>query len=249
MARERSRSRGRETTAKGNVLIVDTETTGVDASSQCIEVGAVLYCISLQVVLSEISFLIPLPPNVVNEAEFVNKIPADATRLITKDLLDVKIRALREMARNADCAVAHNAEFDRRWFGEDGPVHLPIKWVCTQRDFPWPKHMKLRLQPKLTDIALKCGVLVDPTALHRALADCRLIVRIFQAFKSDIEALLLEATAERLLVIGKQPREENQRAREAGFKWDAKERCWKATLRKEEIDNLNFLHEVRAGSI
>ena len=55
-----------------NLLILDTETTGLDAHTDfCIEVGAILFNVGKRSVLSQISFLLPVNEN---PAESINKI-------------------------------------------------------------------------------------------------------------------------------------------------------------------------------
>ena len=54
------------------LLIIDTETTGLDADKdECIEVGAILFNVSNRASLAQLSFLIPVS---CNKAESINRI-------------------------------------------------------------------------------------------------------------------------------------------------------------------------------
>ena len=57
------------------LLIIDTETTGLDPKrGQCLEVGAILFHAPQRAVLAQHSFLLPVETNA---AESINRIPAD----------------------------------------------------------------------------------------------------------------------------------------------------------------------------
>ena len=61
------------------VLILDTETTGLDENKdEVIEIGWILFDVSYKCVLSQVSFLFPVNNN---EAEYINGIPAEVTKI------------------------------------------------------------------------------------------------------------------------------------------------------------------------
>ncbi len=70
------------------------------------------------------------------------------------------------MAQHADVAVAHNASFDRRWFGHLSLPALTLPWVCT------------------------CCVLVRSHG--RTLADCTVLAQIRDCC-DDLETCLLSS--------------------------------------------------------
>ena len=62
-----------------NILILDTETTGLDnENDECLEVGSILFNVKSRSVLAQQSFLLPVENN---NAEKINNIPAEITRL------------------------------------------------------------------------------------------------------------------------------------------------------------------------
>ena len=67
------------------ILILDTETTGLDANKdEVIEIGCILFDVSFKSVLSQVSFLLPVNNN---EAEHVNGISAEVTNISQPCLL------------------------------------------------------------------------------------------------------------------------------------------------------------------
>ena len=61
------------------VLILDTETTGLDENKdEVIEIGCILFHVSSRSVLSQVSFLFPVKTN---EAEYINGISAEVTNI------------------------------------------------------------------------------------------------------------------------------------------------------------------------
>lgn len=100
-------------TAPKTLLIVDTETTGfTPAEGVCIEVGAILFHVPTRAILTQVSFLLPCQTNPVQD---LNRI-APETTLVSQPCNDA-IVLLGNMLGHADALVAHNAAFDRQWFG------------------------------------------------------------------------------------------------------------------------------------
>ena len=96
-----------------NILILDTETTGLDnRNDNCLEVGSILFNVKSRSVLAQQSFLLPVE---YNNAEKINNIPAEITRL--PQPLSEAIIYFESLVRVSDVIVAHNAEFDKKWFG------------------------------------------------------------------------------------------------------------------------------------
>ncbi|TEX51164.1 MAG: hypothetical protein B7C55_07025, partial [Actinomycetales bacterium mxb001] len=62
-----------------NIIILDTETTGLEESSSVIEVGAILYSTTTKAVLSQVSSLINWE-NMSNPAQPINKISVEMLR-------------------------------------------------------------------------------------------------------------------------------------------------------------------------
>ena len=155
-----------------NVLILDTETTGLHPSQGAllIEIGALLYNIEHRVVVQTLSGFLPCQTN---EVENINHIKAEWTRqCYPKWTLD----GLCGMSDDADAIVAHNAQFDESFLKinviDDDFWKLP--WICTKNDFQWP--VKLA-RNRLQDVCVAMGV--QYLDAHRALIDCQFIADCF----------------------------------------------------------------------
>ena len=216
------------------LLILDTETTGVDPDYEsCIEVGAILFDVPSRTVLSQQSFLLPVEKN---GAEMINRIPAEITLL--PQPWEYSIRLFELMVDAADVLVAHNAEFDRQWFGKD---HLPsvIKpWLCTMEDIRWPYERQLRARPSLRDLAIAYGVPV--WAAHRALTDCIYLAEVFSRC-DDLEYLLERGLEPKTLMRANVSYENRFLAKEAGFTWNHPVKgAWTKRLSSSECIELKF---------
>jgi DNA polymerase-3 subunit epsilon len=216
------------------LLILDTETTALSpAQGDCIEVGAVLFHLPSRAVLQQISFLLPTEAN---PAEAINGIPAAVTRL--PQPLEAARSCFLAMVASADAVVAHNAAFDRQWFGHGELPDLGLPWICSMDDIRWPADRQLRAAPSVRDLALAYGVPV--WAAHRALTDCHYLVHVFQRCP-ELEALLVAAREPRQLYRAHLSYAERHRAREAGFRWNEPlSGAWSRRLTLAEAEALPF---------
>jgi len=216
------------------LLIIDTETTGLDPKrGQCLEVGAILFHAPQRAVLAQHSFLLPVETNA---AESINRIPAEVTRLDQpwRQGLDY-FQALLDAA---DLLVAHNAGFDRQWFGKDQLPAVSKPWLCTMEDIAWPVDRQLRSRPSVRDLALAYGVPV--WAAHRALTDCIYLAEVFARCK-DLETLLLHGLEPRHLMRAQVSYAQRHLAKEAGFRWnDPIQGAWTRRLSNREAAKLEF---------
>ena len=169
-----------------NILILDTETTGLDnENDDCLEVGSILFNVKSRSVLAQQSFLLPVE---INNAEKINNIPAEITRL--PQPLSEAIKYFESLVRVSDVIVAHNAEFDMKWFGLNKLPQIEKQWICSMDDITWPADRQLKTRPSVRDLALAYGVPVWNA--HRALTDCIYLAEVFKRC-SELEKLLIRA--------------------------------------------------------
>jgi DNA polymerase-3 subunit epsilon len=196
-----------------NILIIDTETTGINPEEdQIIEIGAVLYSVTYKTILMQLSTLLPV---IENKAEHINKISADATfdDSVKEQML---IPALEMMICSAGALVAHNADFDKSFLLKLNLMYLKDKpWVCTLSDVEWP--MPQCNGARLIDLAIAHEVPV--VSAHRALTDCLLLASIFDK-QSDLYDLLDKAGRPKDIYRANISFEEKDKARDAGFNWN-----------------------------
>jgi len=216
------------------LLILDTETTALSPDQgQCIEVGAVLFDVASRATLMQVSFLLPCDHN---PAQAINHIPATVSRLAQP--WTQGLSCFEAMVASADALLAHNAAFDRQWFGQGELPALEKPWICSMEDIRWPAERQLRPNPSVRDLALAYGVPVWEA--HRALTDCIYLVQVLQRC-DDLQQLLQAALEPRRLVRARLSYDERQRAKDAGFRWNEPVRgAWSRRLSEREIAALPF---------
>ena len=217
-----------------SLLILDTETTGLEPESHaCLEVGAILFDVASRSVLAQQSFLLPVEANA---AEAINRIPAAVTR--RPQPWSEGLVWFQHLVETADVLVAHNAAFDRQWFGRGALPAVDRPWLCSMDDIRWPSERQLRSRPSVRDLALAYGVPV--WAAHRALTDCIYLAEVF-ARCDDLELLLQRGLEPRRLMRAKVSFDERHQAKAAGFRWnDPIKGAWTRRLSERECAELAF---------
>ena len=216
------------------LLIIDTETTGLDPQlDHCLEVGVILFDVPSRQVLAQHSFLLPVEANA---AEAINRIPAAATNL--PQPWRPALSYLQSLLDAADVLVAHNAAFDRQWFGRG---HLPATdkpWLCSMEEMRWPAERLLRSRPSVRDLALAYEIPV--WAAHRALTDCIYLAEVFRRCE-DLEQLLERGLEPRQLMRAQVSYDDRHLARDAGFRWNEPVKgAWARRLSEREARDLDF---------
>ena len=221
-----------------NILIIDTETTGLDENKdEIIEIGCILFNVTSKSVLSQVSLLFPVSSN---EAEYVNGISAEVTNI--KQPWEDGLNFFLKLVDCSDLIVAHNVEFDKKWFGKGRLPMLKKKWVCSLEDINWSFKKNLKNRPSVTDLALSFSIPV--WNLHRALSDCFYISEVFKKCE-NLEELLIKATEPRFLHKALISYEERSLAKEAGFRWNNPVKgAWVKKLTLEEANSLDFKVQI-----
>jgi DNA polymerase-3 subunit epsilon len=218
------------------LLIVDLETTGLTPGEcQVIELGAILYSVPYHCVIQQLSTLFPV---LENPAEVVNRISADAS-VEACDRYPLLLQVFQQWVEDADYLVAHNAEFDRQWFGQAPLPAIHKPWLCTYQDFIWPMNLK---PVNLVTTALNHGIGVS--AAHRALTDCQLIAALFdrvEAYQSGQLKSLVEQAIQRsqeptLTIIAQVSYANRDLAKAQDFRWNSETRQWIKQLRRSDLE-------------
>ena len=154
-----------------NILILDTETTGLDSKKdKVIEIAVILYNLQHKSILQSLSTLFPCDENPV---EHINGIKAEATKCAMP--FSALTARLKSMIQYSQAIVAHNASFDRAFVKESTINEFEsIPWICTKDDFEWPVRLPRK---RLMDVCEAMGV--QYINAHRALQDCLFLVDCF----------------------------------------------------------------------
>ena len=221
-----------------SILILDTETTGLDVNNdEVIEIGCILFSVPFKSVLSQISFLLPVDTNA---AEFINGIPVDVSKV--KQPWGEGIQFFLKLVEACDFIVAHNADFDRKWFGKGNLPSLDKKWICSLDDINWSFKKNIKSRPSISDLAL--GFNIPVWNLHRALADCYYISEVFKRI-DNLEDILLKATEPKYLYKAIVSYDDRSLAKNAGFRWNSPvQGAWTRKLSETEATELDFKVEI-----
>ena len=225
------------------ILILDTETTGLDPADGAvvIELAGILFDVELRDVIAQCSVLLPTGSN---DAQHVNRIKPELTRS-APGLMPPMLKAFYAMAQQADYVLAHNADFDRKWFGDGGSLPaLDLRWICSMDDVQWPRNSK-RGRASVVSLALDYEVPV--WAAHRALTDCVYLAEVMKR-EPDLTRLLIEALEPKKVYVSMLPYESRQQCKDAGFVWDQiVPKAWAKKMRPTEAEKLGF--QVREAAV
>lgn len=214
------------------VLVVDSETTGVEADSAVVEVGAVPLHEEdgrWKMGAGAQSLVDPLCP-IPAQASAVHNITDDdvrGERLLGSavDYVTEKCRGHMPHLVHPTVVAAHNADFDRRYLGDDLAAVLSLpEWVCTWRcarhlyqDAPGHSNQVLRYHLGLNDL-VRAALATQPQAnarAHRALYDATVTGVLLMH-------MLRELTLDQLVVLTSAPvilRNCNFGAKHRGTPW------------------------------
>ncbi len=219
-----------------SIIIVDTETTGLDpATCATIELAGVLYNVRHRAIVESFATLVC---NDSNAAESINRIPAAALVVArSADHAWYRLGDLIDAATGPAVFMAHRAEFDRGFIAPKLTGRLP--WVCSKFDVEWPR---CKVGASCVEMALAHGVPV--VSAHRALTDCMLIAGTLasvQAEGHDLAAILARAMRPKALFRISETRFDEARnalAKAANFRWEKPH--WVRTMAIEDVAALPF---------
>jgi DNA polymerase-3 subunit epsilon len=222
------------------VLILDTETTGLDwRAERIIELAMLAVDVDLQtgMPVGEVEVYEdfedpgrPIPPEIIKLTGITEK--------------DVKGQVLNEakikdMVSRADLIVAHNAGFDRPFVENRLDVFEHKAWACSFQGINW-KAQGLG-SAKLEFLCSEFGWFYDA---HRAQVDCHALLRVLssplQSDKPDdsitgLQQLFKAAENARTVVKAfGSPFETKDKLKARGYRWDAESKVWYTAVKSAE---------------
>ena len=222
------------------VLILDTETTGLDWHAENI--------IELAMLAVDVDLQTGLPVGAVEVYEDFEDpgrpIPAEIVKLTGITNQDVEGQKLnedkiKEMVQGADLIVAHNAGFDRPFVENRLEVFEHKAWACSFAGINW-KAQGLG-SAKLEFLCSELGWFYDA---HRAQVDCHALLRVLssplKAQPDDMPSTGLQQlfkAAEQARTVVKafgSPFETKDKLKARGYRWDAEAKVWYTTVKSAD---------------
>ena len=222
------------------VLILDTETTGLDwRAESIIELAMLAVDVDLQTgkPVGEVEVYEdfedpgrPIPPEIVK-----------LTGITSQDVKGQKLNEakIKEMVERADLIVAHNAGFDRPFVENRLEVFEHKAWACSFQGINW-KAQGMG-SAKLEFLCSELGWFYDA---HRAQVDCHALLRVLssplqaeQAEGSSTGLQQLFKAAENARTVVKalgSPFETKDKLKARGYRWDAEARVWYTAVKSAE---------------
>ena len=222
--------------ATQRVIVLDTETTGLDSKSEKIIELAMLS------VLVDAATGLPVGPVTVYESfEDPGKpIPSQITEITGID--DTMVKGLRiddaavaALVAQADLIVAHNAGFDRPFVEARLPVFAGKAWACSFMGIDWKKEGSG--SAKLEFLASERGWFYDA---HRAQVDCHALLQVLASPLADGQTGLLRllagaAQTRYKLRATAAPFEAKDKLKSRGYRWDGEGRVWWCSLGSDAL--------------
>jgi DNA polymerase-3 subunit epsilon len=158
-------------------VILDTETTGLDASrDQVIELA--LVCVQVDTQTGQATGPVEVYDGLRDPGMPVPKIAREITG-ITDDMLagqQLDMARIASLLDGADLVIAHNAGFDRPFVEEMLPQTRALNWACSFADIDWTAAG--HSSAKLSYLASALGWFYDA---HRAEMDCHALLTVLLA--------------------------------------------------------------------
>ncbi|MDP1655855.1 MAG: 3'-5' exonuclease [Hylemonella sp.] len=215
-----------------NVLVLDTETTGLDATKDKI--------IELALLRVQVDSITGLPVGAVRVhdglqdpgipiSKEVQEITGITNVMVQGQQLDEA--CIAEMLDGVDLVIAHNAGFDRPFCEARLPAFAALRWGCSLADVDWKAAGYS--SAKLEQLALANGWFYDA---HRAEVDCHALLAVLGVrLKGDLANPMLgilaaSGTPSYRLQANGAPFDAKDLLKARGYRWNAEQKVWHTVL-------------------
>ncbi len=231
------------------VLVLDTETTGLDQSKdRIIELALLRVDIDTAsgMPVGEVQVYdgledpgIPIP----KEVQGITGI--DDAMVRGKKLDEVRVTELLE---GVDLVIAHNAGFDRPFVEARLPQFGQLAWACSFADIGWREQG--RNSAKLESLALELGYFYDA---HRAEMDCHALLAVLarplpKAPQTGLAHLIAQSSQwSYRLQATNAPFEAKDKLKARAYRWNGEQKVWHTRL--DDADSLRLELEWLKGNV
>jgi DNA polymerase III epsilon subunit-like protein len=181
-----------------NLLVLDTETSGLSLSDEPIEVGMVL--VKLDKNFDNLKLISEYEgqrwPNV-RLNPYAQKVHQISKFELAGKTFDHAL--ILDLIRKADILVAHNAKFDARMLAALYPEIYKKSWRCTHLQWPWPLAENQKLSTAIKMLGIQAG------RSHRAIDDARALANCLTAKNSKGELYAKIIARSRPINLGNLP--------------------------------------------
>ncbi|WP_296510284.1 3'-5' exonuclease [Rhodoferax sp.] len=238
------------------ILVLDTETTGLDQSKE-----KIIELALLRVSVDTETGLPVGPVEVYDGLEDPGKpIPPEVVAITGIQDAEVQGQALDEvriaaLMQGVDVVIAHNAGFDRPFVEARLPAFAGMAWSCSFADIDWKAQG--RGSAKLESLAAELGLFYDA---HRAEMDCHALLAVLAAPLPQPASETVRTGLAQLLQAARNPSyrlsatnapfEAKDLLKARGYRWNADQRVWATRLSDDAALHTEFdwlRQEVYAG--
>ena len=226
-----------------NLLIIDTETTGLDPEKDVIiEIGAALFSVEYKQIVTQVSALIQgSAGNLTDPISRLTGITSGLLGIYTAE--ESTLRLIDDLIDVSSFFVAFNSDFDESFLSEfDEGFKDSLNWLDAQ-DIRYP-NSDIANGKSLAALAIAHNIPV--VNAHRALADVQLLAQLL-AKVEDLPGEIERAARPKVLVLS-QERYPGTESKKAGFIWNGiVEGRWAKWMPDEDRAGLPFSTFVMEG--
>ena len=217
------------------VVVLDTETTGLDQSKEKI--------IEIALLRVDVDTSTGMPVGAVQVYDGLEDPGIPISREIEgiTGISDAMVRGQRLdeeriacLLDGVDLVIAHNAGFDRQFVEARLPQFCHFAWACSFADIGWKSQG--RNSAKLESLALEMGYFYDA---HRAEMDCHALLAVLasplpQLPHTGLAHLIAQAARPSYrLQATNAPFEAKDQLKSRGYRWNAEQKVWHTRLDDE----------------
>ncbi len=224
------------TAGRTRVLILDTETTGLDPSKEKI-IELAMLCLDVDMATGQPVGLLQVFDQLEDPGRAIPKEVVALTGITDADVQGKRLDEARiaAMLEGVDVVIAHNAAFDRPFCEARIAQFRDLAWACSFADIDWKAQG--RSSSKLEALALELGWFYDA---HRAEMDCHALLAVLCAplpkspERNGLAMLLAAARRPALRIYATHaPFDAKDLLKARGYRWNAEQKVWSSRLADE----------------